>query len=208
MNLRSLTLKHFLTLPLLLALGGPIVTTVRAQSAPPTAKPATPSSQPTPTIVSACERDFSYIEKQIVEIAEAMPEDKFDFTPESLHIQGSAYKGVRTFAAQVKHIAADNYGIWYPLTGQPTPATIHDPNGPDELKSKAEIIKFLKDSFAFGHQAIGTLTPENELDLLPFRGRKLPRLYLAYFALTHANEHYGQLVVYLRMTGIVPPSSR
>ena len=201
-------MRHPLTIFLVLVLSCFAAMSAQAQTAPPAAKPTTSAPQSPPTIVSACERDFAYIEKQIVDVAEAMPEDKFDFTPESLHIPGSAYKGVRTFAAQVKHIAADNYGIWYPLTGQPTPESVHDPNGPDELKSKAEIIKFLKDSFAFGHKAIGTITPENELDLLPFRGRKLPRLYLAYFALTHANEHYGQLVVYLRMTGIVPPASR
>ena len=201
-------MKHFLTIFLVLVLSCFAAMTAQAQTAPAAAKSATSAPQTAPTIVSACERDFAYIEKQIVDVAEAMPEDKFDFTPESLHIPGSAYKGVRTFAAQVKHIAADNYGIWYPLTGQPTPESIHDPNGPEELKSKAEIIKFLKDSFAFGHKAIGTMTPENELDLLPFRGRKLPRLYLAYFALTHANEHYGQLVVYLRMSGNVPPGSK
>jgi hypothetical protein len=197
------------TLPLLLVLGCAVILTEHARPAPSTAKPAAPPADQSPaTIVSACELDFSAIEKRIVTLAEAMPEDKFDFTPESLHIPGGAYKGVRTFAAQVKHIAADNYGIWYPLTGQPAPASVHDPNGPDELKSKAEIMKFLRDSFAFGHKAIATITPENELDLLSFRGTKLPRLFLAYFALTHANEHYGQLVVYLRMTGTVPPGSK
>src|SRR5690349_22739635 len=132
-NLRSLAMKLSLKIPSVLVLSCVAVMTVQAQSAPPAAKLAAPAPQPPPTIVSACERDFAYIEKQIVDVAEAMPEDKFDFTPESLHIQGSAYKGVRTFASQVKHIAADNFGIWYPLTGQPTPASIHDPNGPDEL---------------------------------------------------------------------------
>jgi hypothetical protein len=202
-------MKQFCTQALLLVLSCAVVSTAHARATSATNKPGPAAADQSPTtIVSACELDLSAIENRIVALAEAMPEDKFDFTPESLHIPGSAYKGVRTFAAQVKHIAADNYGIWYPLTGQPTPASIHDPNGPDELKSKAEIIKFLRDSFAFGHRAIGTITPENELELLPFRSTKLPRLFLAYFALTHANEHYGQLVVYLRMTGIVPPGSK
>jgi hypothetical protein len=93
-------------------------------------------------------------------------------------------------------------------TGEPKPAGLNDPNGPDKLKTKAEIIKFLKDSFALGHRAIGTLKAGNETEMLTFRGSKFPRLYLAWFALTHANEHYGQMVLYLRMSGIVPPASR
>lgn len=81
-------------------------------------------------------------------------------------------------------------------------------NGPEELKTKAEIVKFPKDSFALGHEAIATLTAENAMEMLPFRGSKLPRLDLAFFALTHANDHYGQMVVYLRMSGIVPSANR
>lgn len=170
--------------------------------------PAPVARQSPFTVAGACERQLKSIEKAIVDAAEAMPEDKFNFTPESLNIPGSACQGVRTFAGQVKHLATDNYAIWSPITGDPMPAGIKDVNGPAELKTKAEIMKFLKGSFALGHKAIATLTTENELDMLTFRGSKLPRLDLAFFALTHANDHYGQMVVYLRMAGIVPPSSR
>jgi hypothetical protein len=161
-----------------------------------------------PTVAEACERQLTSIEKAIVEAAGAMPEEMFNFTPDSLHIQGSVYKGVRTFAGQVKHLATDNFAIWSPMTGDPMPPGIKNVNGPEELKSKAEIIKFLKDSFALGHKAIATLTAQNATEMLLFRGSKLPRLDLAFYALTHANEHYGQMVVYLRMCGIVPPASR
>src|SRR5437868_8787266 len=78
---------------------------------------AQPPQQPTPTIASVVDRQISGIEKQILEAAEAMPEDKFNFSPENLNIAGGDYKGVRTFAGQVKHIAASNYFIWSPLTG-------------------------------------------------------------------------------------------
>jgi hypothetical protein len=71
--------------------------------------------QPAPTIASTVDRQISTIEKQVVEAAEAMPEDKFNFSPESLNIAGGEYKGVRTFAVQVKHVAASNYFIWSPL---------------------------------------------------------------------------------------------
>src|SRR5215468_11032757 len=75
------------------------------------------SPQPTATIASAVDREITTVEKLIVDAAETMPEEKFNFSPESLNIPGSDYKGVRSFAVQVKHIASSNYFIWLPLTG-------------------------------------------------------------------------------------------
>jgi len=166
-----------------------------------------PSPQSAATIASVVDRDISAVEKQIVDVAETMPEDKFNFTPESLNIPGSNYKGVRSFAIQVKHIAASNWYIWSPLTGDKLPAGMQDDgNGPANLQTKAEIIKFLKDSFALGHKAAATLTAEN---ILQSPGKsKSSRLRLAEFGVAHAYDHYGQLVEYLRMNGIVPPASR
>ncbi len=168
--------------------------------------PAQQSQQSPPTIASTVDREISAVERQIVEIAEAMPEDKFNFSPESLNIPGSEYKGVRTFAVQVKHVASSNYFIWSPLTGDKVPENIKDGNGPADLKSKADIIKFLKDSFALGHKAAATLTPENMLQTAG--NSKSTRLHLAEFGVAHAYDHYGQMVEYLRMNGIVPPASR
>jgi len=152
------------------------------------------------------DREITTIEKQIVEAAQAMPEDKFNFSPESLNIPGADYKGVRTFAVQVKHVAASNYFLWSPLSGDKIPDNIKDGNGPAELKTKAEVIQFLKDSFALGHKAAATLTSENMLQNA--ENSKSPRLYRATFAVAHAFDHYGQMVEYLRMNGIVPPASR
>ena len=158
------------------------------------------------TIASVVDREISNVEKQIVDVAEAMPEDKFNFTPESLNIPGSDYKGVRSFAGQLKHVAASNWFIWSPLTGEKPPEGLNDGNGPENLKTKAEIIQFLKDSFALGHRAAATLTPEN---MLQNPGKsKSTRLRLATFGVAHAYDHYGQMVEYLRMNGIVPPASR
>jgi hypothetical protein len=111
---------------------------------------ATPQAQqqPPPTIASTVDREITAVEKLIVDAAEAMPEDKFNFSPESLNIPGSEYKGVRTFAVQVKHVAVSNYFIWSPLTGDKPPEGLNDGNGPESLKTKSDIIKFLKDSFA------------------------------------------------------------
>src|SRR5690242_522066 len=163
-------------------------------------------SQAAPTLASTLDRQISAVEKEVTEAAEAMPESKFNFSPENLNIPGDDYKGVRTFAQQVKHIAASNFAIWRQLTGDNFPKDFKGGNGPENLKTKAEILTFLKDSFALGHKAAATLTPENMLQ--PPGQSKSPRISLATFAVAHAFNHYGQMVEYLRMNGIVPPASR
>ena len=168
--------------------------------------PLAQQSQAPPTVASTVDREITAIEKEIVEAAEAMPEDKFNFSPEGLNIPGGDFKGVRTFALQVKHVAASNYFLWSPITGDKIPENIKDGNGPEGLKTKGDIIKFLKDSFALGHKAAATLTAENMLQIPEHS--KSPRLYLATFGVAHAYDHYGQMVEYLRMNGIVPPASR
>lgn len=158
------------------------------------------------TVASTVDRQINTVEKLVVEAAEAMPEDKFNFSPETLNIPGADYRGVRTFAGQVKHIATSNYFIWSPVTGDKVPAGLKDGNGPEDLKTKAEIMKFLKDSFVLGHKAASTLTNENILQTPG--SSKSSRLYLSTFGVAHAYDHYGQMVEYLRMNGIVPPASR
>jgi hypothetical protein len=76
------------------------------------------ASQPAPTLAANIDRQISAVEKLIIDVAEAMPEDKFNFTPESLKIPGSDYQGVFTFAGQVKHVAAGNYFIWSTVAGE------------------------------------------------------------------------------------------
>ena len=177
-----------------------------AASSVPAAQAAQLAAQPAPTIASVVDSEISGIEKEIVTAAEAMPEDKFNFSPESLKIPGSEYKGVRTFAGQVKHVAVANHFLWAPLTGDTVPDGWEKDNAPENLKSKAEIIQFLKESFALGHKAAATLTAEN---ILQSPGHsKSTRLFLATFGVAHAYDHYGQMVEYLRMNGIVPPASR
>ena len=190
-------MKHiriFLLLPLLTTIITPVAkSAAQAQSSP-------------LSLASAVDREISAVEKQILEAAEVMPEEKFNFSPETLNIPGDDYKGVRSFAVQVKHIASSNYFIWSPLTGDPVPASIKDGNGPADVKTKADILQFLRDSFSLGHKAAATLTPQNMLE--PPAGSKSTRLHLAQFAVAHAYNHYGQMVEYLRMNGIVPPASR
>jgi uncharacterized damage-inducible protein DinB len=180
-----------------------------AKSSPAAGASASPSPSTPPTIASAIDREISIVEKEVVEAAEAMPEDKFDFSPEKLNLPGSEYKGVRAFGEQLKHVAASNYLIWSPITGEKPPDTVNDGKGPDNMKAKAEIIKYLKDSFAFGHKSVATLNSANLVQpITSGSGRPTTRLFLATFAVAHCFDHYGQLIEYLRMNGIVPPASR
>ena len=199
-------MRSFLLSAMLIFAGPALGQTIQGATGANTPQAQPPSQQPSPTVASVVDREISSIEKQVVDAAEAMPEDKFNFTPESLNIPGDDYKGVRTFAVQVKHVAASNYFIWSPLTGDKLPEGLKDGNGPENLKTKADTIRFLKDSFALGHKAAATLTTENMLQ--PPEHSKSPRLYLATFGVAHAYDHYGQMVEYLRMNGIVPPASR
>jgi hypothetical protein len=177
-----------------------------AKGAAATGAPQAQEQQAAPTIASTVDRAIGNVEKLVVDAAEAMPEDRFNFSPESLKIPGADYKGVRTFALQVRHVAASNYYLWSSVTGDKIPDDFKGGNGPENVKSKADIVKFLKDSFALGHKAAAALTSQNMLQAA--EGSKSPRLHLATFAVAHACDHYGQMVEYLRMNGIVPPASR
>ena len=169
--------------------------------------PQTQQSQPTPTIVSTVDREINTIEKLILEAAEAMPENKFNFG--NLH---SAFTSANPAAVAQPLPAAAIQA----LANLPTIQALFGPtdfcacvdcraiHGPAAYL--VEILQFLKESFALGHKAAATLTPENMLQT--GQGSKSPRLYLATFGVAHAYDHYGQMVEYLRMNGIVPPASR
>ncbi len=157
------------------------------------------------TFAAVYDHSLTGIEKEVVSGAEAMPDDKFNFAP----TQGE-FKGVRTFAQQIKHIAAVNYMMGAAIMSEKPPVNVGSENGPDNLTSKADIVKFLKDSFAYLHKALGTLDENNILVQVqsPFGSNKVSRLGLTVIALGHPFDHYGQMAVYLRMNGIVPPASR
>jgi hypothetical protein len=191
----------------------PIAAVGPAWSAPDkAAAPARPAPAPEPpprlTIAQIMDRQLTGLEKELVPAAEAMPDDKFNFAP----TQGE-FKGVRTFALQIKHVAHTNFVEFVGLLGEKLPANV-DPkedNGPDKMTSKADILKYLKDSFAIGHRAMATLTEANLTERLPNlygSGPGPSRLGAASLTLWHSFDHYGQMVEYLRMNGIVPPASR
>lgn len=163
-------------------------------------------SGPAQTIASVLDSQITNVERQVVQLADAMPDSRFNFSPENLAMPGGDYKGVRTFAVQVRHIAASNYALWSSLVDEIFPHDYMGGDGPDRLKTKAEILQFLRDSFALGHRAVAPLQADNALQLA--KGSKMTRLEVATFAVSHAFDHYGQMVEYVRMNGIIPPASR
>jgi hypothetical protein len=174
------------------------------------AQNAAKKSAPPPTVGSAIDVQVGILEREFVGAAEAMPDDKFNFAPGSLNINGSEYKDVKTFAEEVRHVAATNFQLWDAVTGDKPLIETKEDNGPPQLKTKAEIIKYLKDSFALGHKAAKSLTAESAVALVPnpFGQGQTTKLFCASFAVAHGFDHYGQMVEYLRMNGIIPPASR
>ncbi|HTX41894.1 MAG TPA: DinB family protein [Acidobacteriaceae bacterium] len=144
---------------------------------------------------------LSIMESQIVPAAEAMPADKFDFAPPTSF---GLYAGVRTFAQQVKHLTEANYSIFraYGVPGAVDAKTI------EALTTKDQIVDALKKSYAYAHAAVSTITVENAFEPVGPPQRHLTRATLAAYGIAHSMDHYGQMVEYLRMNGIVPPASR
>lgn len=141
---------------------------------------------------------LSGMEKEFVSAAEAMPEDKFNFAPPA---SAGEFKGVRTFAGQVKHVAAANYYFFGGMSEKDAQAK---EEAIEKLTSKADIIKAIKDSFAVAHTYIGGITDENVFVMTASGTRG----GMASMGISHVMDHYGQMVIYLRMNGIVPPASR
>jgi uncharacterized damage-inducible protein DinB len=158
------------------------------------------------TVASVMDGTVKTIESELVPAVEAMPEEKFGFAPTN-----GEFKGVRTFAQQAKHIAAVNYIVAASILGEKPPIDTGGENGPESVKTKAEIVKFLKDSFAYAHKAVATINDSNTIEppiKNPFGEGPATRLGMAAVFSWHGFDHYGQIVEYLRMNGIVPPASR
>ena len=155
------------------------------------------------TVTSILDSGIKSVEAEFVPAAEAMPEDKYGFAPTN-----GEFKGVRTFAQQVKHVAAVNYICASSILGEKPPVDLGGENGPDGMKSKADIVKFIKDSYVYAHKAAATVTAENATGEVQTPFGKFTRMGMAILITAHSFDHYGQMAEYLRMNGIVPPASR
>ncbi len=210
-------------LPLcLFALG--LSSLARAQT-PPAEKPAEPAEQTQPaheptaaelskneTVSSALMRTFGSQEYEFRAAAEAMPEDKYNFRPGLVgKFTEPAPFGpteLRTFAEQIKHVACSNFGFAAELDGKKPPDGC-DKGGPSPAKTRAELLTYLRDSFAAMNKSINAITVKNMYEPIDgIYGGPNTRLGIAGLAIWHAADHYGQIALYLRLNGIVPPASR
>lgn len=192
------TAANFALVLLLILIAG---TPARAQQAQPSA------SAPPLTLSSVLDTHLRVCEFEVVATAQAMPEDEYSFAPTN-----GNFKGVRTFAQQVKHLATVNNRLAEGLLGEAPPTAPDEgitSNGPDAIQTKDQIMQYLKDSFAHMHKAIATINADN--GLTPLQDAPAPflrtRASVAMFTCTHAMDHYGQMVEYMRMNGLTPPMS-
>jgi uncharacterized damage-inducible protein DinB len=144
-----------------------------------------------------------WTEQQFAAAAEAMPGDKYSFIPSA-----GNFEGARSFAEQVKHVACANFAFFNEIEGK-TPPELCEKGGPNPAKSKPELVKYLKDSFQYGERVLATINAQNALDRVEGRyGGPNTKLGMAVTAVWHVADHYGQIVEYLRMSGIVPPATQ
>jgi hypothetical protein len=159
------------------------------------------AADPPKDVTQVLDRSVSGPERATLALARRMPENLYNFAPSK-----GAFNGVRTFALLGKHIAVANYQMGAALLGEKLPieAGPHD-NGPDSVRTKAEVVKFLQESFVYLHKAIATVNEHNlmeEVDLP--EGGRAARLTVVTAAISHPWDLYGQMIEYLRMNGIDP----
>lgn len=166
-----------------------------ASRAPASAKSDIPQS-----IAESVSQPMQFAEGSFLGIAEAMPEDKYGFIPTN-----GKFDDARSFGEQVKHVACAQFAFFNEFEGKKPPDDC-ERGGHDPAKTKAELIKYLKDSFDYGNRVLATLTAQNALDRVEGRyAGPNTKLGISVIAVWHLTDHYGQLVEYLRMNGIVPP---
>jgi uncharacterized damage-inducible protein DinB len=165
------------------------------KSATPQNSATTPAAQP---------RDIpKSIAESVSGLAEAMPEDTYSFIPTV-----GRFDGVRSFGEQVKHVACAQFAFFNEFEGKKPPDDC-EKGGHDPAKTKAELIKYLKDSFDYSNRVLATLTAKNALERVEGRyGGPNTKLGISVIAVWHITDHYGQLVEYLRLNGIVPPNTQ
>jgi uncharacterized damage-inducible protein DinB len=158
--------------------------------------------------VKAQEELLNLFEHEFMGVAQAMPADKYGFAPSAANFaasQGAKYDGVRTFAQEISHVTEANYYFASKILGEQAPI---DRKSIESLTSKDELLKAAADSFAYSHKALATITPENAYTTIDGVDGLHTRSVVASFISAHGFDHYGQMVEYLRMNGIVPPGSK
>ncbi len=157
------------------------------------------SPKPAPSPSEAVLEQWNEIGRKLIAMAEDFPEDQYDFKPVA---------SVRSFAERLIHAAHANYFFTNLVLGEKAPA-MEDPKR-DEYKSKSDVVAFVKKSFADGARAIKAKGDRGMSDLVvdPFANEQTRISDFAYGFVEHSGEVYGQLTVYYRAAGLVPPESR
>ena len=190
---RSQMTKFFKAFTLVLALAMTILT-ASAQGAPKKQDPPKPPASPSKALLDA----WNEIGRKLIAMAEDFPEDKYDFKPNPLQ---------RGFAEQLLHAAGGNYFFINPAKGLMPPEG--DPKR-SEFKTKAAVVDYVRKSFADGAALIQSKGDSgiNDLMIDPFANQQTRISDQAWGFIEHSGEHSGQLVVYYRVAGLVPPESR
>jgi len=191
----ELTMLKALCLAATILAAATLALPARAQDAMKKDAAVKPAPSPSQAVLEA----WNYVGKKLIAMAEDFPEDKYDFKPTPAQ---------RSFAEQLLHAAGSNYFLTNLAMGQKPPAE-EDPKR-DQYKTKADIVAFVKKSFADGAAAIKAKGDKGMSDLVvdPFAHEQMRVSDLAYGFVEHCGEHYGQLAVYYRLAGLVPPESR
>ena len=184
-----------------------ISATILAQASPQVAETKHAASLNAEQEKRALQSLSKIVEKEIVSAVDAMPADKFGFAPTD-----GEFKGVRTFGQMAKHFSSTNHILAAAALGEEPPADAGDELGPENVRTKAEILTYLKGSFVHLDKAIEAIgqanIPVNASPISPLKRSEVTRSALIAESLIHAFDHYGQMVEYLRMNGVVPPASR
>jgi uncharacterized damage-inducible protein DinB len=185
-----------------------VASTIAGSAQMPMGSGSGPAAGTMVTPSKAVDSQLSLIESEMMGAVKAMPAEKYDFAPSAAIFvpgQTTEFATVKTFAQQATHVAQANYFFYMVVSGLKPDA---DVAGIAKLTKKDEVGAALANSFAFGHKAIATLTVANAFEVVSIQEPGIySRATLAEFGVSHAFDHYGQMVEYLRMNGIVPPAS-
>lgn len=165
-------------------------------------------AQQPPTTAGIMAGQLKTLRGEIVPLLEAMPAEKVAFVPPT---SMGLFEKSRTFLQQATHVAAVNYAVCSAILAEKNPTDMGtNENGPASIRTKQDAVKYMNDSFDYCDRALKTLTADNFTELVPspFGQGKMPKGAAASIATWHGFDHYGQMALYARMNGIVPPASR
>jgi uncharacterized damage-inducible protein DinB len=142
---------------------------------------------------AAAKAQFDMIKTNLSKTAVKVPEDLYSFRPTPQ---------VRSFSELIGHVADANFMICAVAAGEKPPQ-----GGFEKKTSKAELTKAIDDSIAYCDKVTAALDDAKGAGIVQLFGQSMPKLSVIYFNIEHCNEHYGNLVTYMRLKNIVPPSS-